>query len=123
MSRYTQYNGTKLRVRHHQCNCLAGYSQALDAALLARYLKYIRFTKMLSLLRIFRGSRLFRYSYRLEDMRSAPLNYQLFIKINFGILLGKFSFIFRNLATSPLTRPSQLRVLSVSSCASYSFAM
>ena len=44
-------------------------SQALDAALLARYLKYIRFTKMLSLLRIFRGSRLFRYSYRFEDLR------------------------------------------------------
>lgn len=40
----------------------------VDAVLLTRYLKNIRFAKILTILRVFRGSRLFRYSYKFEDI-------------------------------------------------------
>ena len=39
----------------------------LDAIVLTRYLKNIRFAKILTILRVFRGSRIFRYSYKFEE--------------------------------------------------------
>lgn len=40
----------------------------LDAIVLTRYLKNIRFAKILTILRVFRGSRIFRYSYKFEEL-------------------------------------------------------